>query len=174
MSATVKPHRNRTQSACFKRLSFCFLGKIDVSVCYGKAVGSPFPIANKKSRPKRTDLHGLTAKREMTLDHGCKPTIKGHFCSLLVSNIICLSSLSTIYPLSRLDFGNAKYFDHHESKGGSCFPFFAWRQKVNFGDVYARASIFDLNNLSPNPFIGFPNITRSKFKSFIQGSLTLA
>ena len=23
----------------------------------------------------------------MTLDHGCKPTIKGHFCSLLVSNI---------------------------------------------------------------------------------------
>ena len=23
----------------------------------------------------------------MTLDHGCKPTIKGHFCSLLISNI---------------------------------------------------------------------------------------
>jgi len=33
---------------------------------------------------------------EMTLDHGCKPTIKGHFCSLLVSNIICLSSLSAV------------------------------------------------------------------------------
>ena len=33
----------------------------------------------------------------MTLDHGCKPTIKGHFCSLLISNIFCVSSLSIIY-----------------------------------------------------------------------------
>ena len=31
----------------------------------------------------------------MTLGYGFDPTAKGHFCSLLVSNIICLSSLST-------------------------------------------------------------------------------
>ena len=37
----------------------------------------------------------------MTLDHGCKPTIKGHFCSLLISNIFCLSSLSIVYPSLR-------------------------------------------------------------------------
>ena len=48
---------------------------------------------------KRTNRYRIKiTKREMTLDHGCKPTIKGHFCSLLISNIICLSSLSAIYP----------------------------------------------------------------------------
>ena len=48
----------------------------------------------------KTNFFRYPTKREMTLDHGCKPTIKGHFCSLLVSNIICLSSLSVVYPSS--------------------------------------------------------------------------
>ena len=42
----------------------------------------------------------------MTLDHGCKPTIKGHFCSLLISNIFCVSSLSMIYLLLRFTTRN--------------------------------------------------------------------
>ena len=39
----------------------------------------------------------LSFKTEMTLDHVSLHTTKGHFCSLLISNIF-LSSLSIIYP----------------------------------------------------------------------------
>ena len=42
----------------------------------------------------------------MTLDPGCKPTIKGHFCSLLISNIFCVSSLSVIYLFSLCTLSN--------------------------------------------------------------------
>ena len=40
----------------------------------------------------------------MTLDRGCKPTIKGHFCSLLISNIFSypLFLLSTFDPLQQI------------------------------------------------------------------------
>ena len=43
-------------------------------------------------------------KKEVTLDCCLKPATKGHFCSLLISNIIWLSSLSTVCRIQKLIF----------------------------------------------------------------------
>ena len=49
----------------------------------------------------------------MTLDPGCKPWIKGHFCSLLISNIFCISSLSVIYLFLRFTHSNLQIIFHY-------------------------------------------------------------
>ena len=110
------------------------------------------------------ESHTHKNKKEMTLDHGCKPTVKGHFCSLLVSNIICLSSLSTVCLLSSCYAPRTQIFFSLQWEF-TCCCLLASAQKANlFG-------IFQQRHLSP---IDLNTLFLSLRDSFLESPINLA